>query len=592
MFLLLKLEDASYMALTPMLGVSSYSWLKPHEGKLLLCIGTLGTAPVKGDMPRFAWARSKDPYAACQTAFKKALEDPGATAQIRSEKEYPEIFEYLGWCSWEEYKCKISSDMLIESVRQIENSEVPIRYIIMDAGHQHYTAHQALFGVLKSFKADPVSFPDGYGPLLDMRKDDKVKWMGVWLGHLAGSCGVSIENELGDLNASLMQVGNRLLPKDDAASADRFYDAFIREAAAGFDFAKVDFQSRALGYYSGADNPLKGVENNARAIANPIQAAANTSRALEQACDRHLNGLINCNGHNTPSVLNWRYSSVSRCSEDYSKGNLGAARRHIYHSYAAMPWLGQIAWGDHDMFHSNDTLAARMMAISKSMSGAPVYLSDDPAEFDPEHVWPMCYRDGELLRPLAPAAPLPECLFTDATKDGRAYKVIAPLPNQSAAIVAYNLLDDREGVVAGSITADDYTHASAMLQPYPGKWSVPAEGLVVYDWYDNKAERIESGRSFEIKGFGDRLYLLTPIKDGWSIIGRTDKFLAPAAFEILESDGTGMTLRLKEAGPLTIWSEKGCPTAVGIEFKQIADNLYQADIAPGSGDKIIKLTST
>lgn len=590
MFLLLKLESGDYLAILPLVGASSYTWFAAKDGDLVLCLGNLGQDPIEDDAPRFSWARSECPYTACRHAFEEAISLDTMTARMRSEKEYPEAFKYIGWCSWEEYKCAIDSDMLVETVRKIEESGVPIRYIIMDAGHQHYTAHQALFGVLVSFNADPKSFPNGYEPLLNMRKEDKVRWMGVWIGHLAGSCAVAIENELGDLNETLKRVGNRLMPRDNAELAYRFYDEFIRQATAGFDFTKVDFQSRALGYYTGANNPLVGVEDNSGAIGNPLRAAANTTRGLERATHKHLNGLINCNGHNAPTVLNWRYSAVSRCSEDYAKGNRGAARRHIYHSYASIPWIGQLVWGDHDMFHSNDPLAARMMAVSKSMSGAPIYLSDNPGEFEPENIWPMCYQDGRILRPLAPAAPLEESLFIHANRDGKAYRAIAPLSNSSAAIVVYNLLDNPEGVVEGSISAADYVQAPVMIQPYEGRWDIPEEGLVLFDWYNQTGGRLDDDHHFNISGFGDKLYLLTPIENGWSVIGRSDKFLSPVACSVVDSSPNRLIVELEEAGPLTVWSASGTPKAEGLQFENIGQGLYRADMPVVAESRRVEIT--
>lgn len=54
------------------------------------------------------------------------------------------------------------------------------------------------------------------------------------------------------------------------------------------------------------------------------------------------------------------------------------------------------------MFHSTDPSSARLMAISKAVSGGPVYLSDPADKLNPEHIMPLVWSDGLLLRPLAP----------------------------------------------------------------------------------------------------------------------------------------------------------------------------------------------
>ena len=59
--------------------------------------------------------------------------------------------------------------------------------------------------------------------------------------------------------------------------------------------------------------------------------------------------------------------------------------------------------------------------------------------FRQDLILPLCYKDGRILRPLAPAAPLPESLFIEPAKDP--YRVVAPLANESAAVVVYNLTE-------------------------------------------------------------------------------------------------------------------------------------------------------
>jgi hypothetical protein len=115
-------------------------------------------------------------------------------------------------------------------------------------------------------------------------------------------------------------------------------------------------------------------------------------------------------------------------------------------------------WGDHDMFHSNDPVSGKVMAISKAVSGGPVYLSDNPKDFVAHNVRPLCDEDGRLLRPLAPACATPESLFIDPFAEAKAFRAIAPLPGGAAALVAYNLTEPSRPVTAWVEPAD---HASA-----------------------------------------------------------------------------------------------------------------------------------
>jgi hypothetical protein len=166
-------------------------------------------------------------------------------------------------------------------------------------------------------------------------------------------------------------------------------------------------------------------------------------------------------------------------------------------------------------------------------------------------------------------------------RERTAYRVIAPLRQGAAAVVAYNLYDPSEESIAAAVTAEDYVHAGGMMQPYPGRWKVPDEGLVVYDWYAGKTARLGKSYAFELKGFSDRLLHLCPIQKGWAVIGRTDKYLSPAAVEILSVTESELRLRMNESGPLGIWTATGAPSAKGLSFENKRNGLWIADVQPG-----------
>jgi hypothetical protein len=243
-----------------------------------------------------------------------------------------------------------------------------------------------------------------------------------------------------------------------------------------------------------------------------------------------------------------------------------------------MPWLGQIAWGDHDMFHSSDKAAGRMMAVSKAISGGPVYLSDRYAQLVSENILPLCYSDGYLLRPLAPASPLPEDLFR-SMDEPRLYRAMAPLRNKTAVFEIYNFQADPQSEpveLTTTITPADYQSVSGMIQPYPGKWDLPSEGLVVYDYYKRTAAKFNQSYDVAIKGFGDCLLQVSPVLYGWSVIGRVDKYLPAAAVDVVSCNDQQLTLHFREAGPFSVWLDAGKPKVDGLEFVDKGNGLYEA----------------
>jgi len=586
-FSILELKTGDYLAVLPLCGEQAYAWFAPENGVLKLRLGTRGNAAVKGNLPVVSWARADSPYLAANKAWKQATETEQIRGwmKMRGQKSYPEIFKYLGWCSWEAFHKKISSDKLVSAFKMLEANELPVRYILVDNGH---------------FSPDtlmpkPDTFPHGYKPLTVLRNEQSIKWVGMWHALLGNPNAMSPGNPPVIAGAMMQLHNGRCVPKPDAQSIETFMRYLVsRSKRDGIDFVKVDFCGTLLSFYAGTEKAKVTAlfpESAENAIGNPSAAATLFSRIYQQVIEEEFDGLLNCNWHVPHFIFNSLNNVLGRCGPDY-KRNVKRARECVFISFSTIPWLGQVYWGDHDMFDSSDTLAARMMAISKALSGGPAYLSDEPADLVPEEVWPLCYLDGLLLRPLAPGAPVPEDIFMNED-DEQLYRVMAPLPNKAAAFACYNLQGDGkkpEPVIRTKITAEHYRAASSMIQPWTGEWDVPPEGLLVYDHQTKTARRLPGdGYPVELAGFGEYLLQFSPIQNGWSVIGRTDKYLSAAAVKILECGKKKLRVKLHESGPLAIWTENGKPTAKGIQFIDRGNGLFIADLPVRAESLIITI---
>ncbi|MBK1875989.1 Sip1-related alpha-galactosidase [Pelagicoccus mobilis] len=575
-FSILELKDGDYLALLPLCGEQAYAWFAPEGGELKLKLGTKGTAAVDGDLPLVAWARANSPYEAANKVWIQASNAPQIKGymKMREQKDYPEVFNYLGWCSWEEFKKNISSDLLVGAFKTLEENELPVRYMLVDDGHFS----------LESLMPKKETFPSGYKPLTDLRNEDGIRWVGMWHALLGDAKGMGA-GDPPELAEAMMEMNNgRWIPKPDEASIRAFMNYLLRQSRADdIDFVKVDFCGTLLPYAGGvsvekvaSDYP----DTNEDAIGNPSAMATLFSRIYQETVEDQFDGLLNCNWHVPHFIFNSGECVVGRSGPDY-KLTVDRARRSIFNNFSSIPWLGQVSWGDHDMFHSTDKLAVRMMAISKALSGGPTYLSDDPEHIVPEEVWPLCYLDGKLPRPLAPGAPLPDDIFMNQD-DQRLFRTMAPLPNDSVAVACFNLLGDGKvasPVLGTRITAEHYSAASGMIQPYGGDWDVPKEGLLVYDFQSGKADRLsEEGYPVELAGFGEYLIQLSPIEKGWSVIGRTDKYLAAATVEVSKRSSKRITVTLPESGPFSIWLETGVPFAKGVTFLDKGNGLFVAGL--------------
>ncbi|MFP4381556.1 MAG: Sip1-related alpha-galactosidase [Candidatus Sumerlaeia bacterium] len=551
--MLLRLTSGDYLAILPIAGPRTLAWFESDGTAGHIACGNLGTGSVDGEIPLAAWSIQPDPYAALRNVWQAARHHPlvEGRLRLRDEKAYPEIFNWLGWCSWEEYRVDISESVILDAIAKLKASPLPVRWALVDDGYLDMTPNRQL----KSFGTDKQKFPNGWKPVTS-QKDGKLRWMGLWRnfnGHFQGASPDHTMDHLRDLmqvvecpvlvqNPDKPDDARLVLPKNDRHAAMEFYRTMMRDnCEGGFDFVKVDNQARNLRFYKGTEQA--------------VEASANCSQALEMNAAYYQNGLINCMAHNALCTFNTTLSAVTRCSEDYAKNSLPKARRHLYNSYVNMLWLGQIFWGDHDMFHSSDTVCGRMMAVSKALSGGPVYLSDAPDGLVEEFVRPLCDADGRIYRPLAPATVTADSIFIDPYSEAAAVKAVAPLTNHAAAIAVYNLTEP-EKPVGASISQADYIQAAVLMQRDQAEWDCEYEGLLLYDWYEETTQELDSPCELELAGFGDRYFLICPIIQGVALIGRTDKYLSPATVEVVDRQADRLLVRSAEDCSVTCWTSK------------------------------------
>ncbi|MCC8149138.1 Sip1-related alpha-galactosidase [Akkermansia sp.] len=566
MFALFHLKDGRFMAVLPVASPDSLAWLKlDGDGSILLESGTLGAPSTKPQPVLAVTAVDKNIYRACSGVWGKALSLPFIKGRTfsREKKAYPEPFKYLGWCSWEQYKKNISSKLLEQTAQKLEESSVPVRWMLVDDGFQTQENLQLI-----SFQPRKDQFPQGWAPLMK-HKSSKLKWMGLWHCYYGLWKGIHPRHRLDAQTARGLVTTSKgkILPGDGPGGAGAFYTPFLQSVKnAGFDFVKIDVQAEYLKHADGLDNPVR---HNTKC-----------SEALEQACRQTGLSMINCMAQGTVNIQNTRYSAATRCSIDYKLGDEAMGKSHILQSYANTLWLGQTAWPDHDMFHSTDPASARLMAVSKAVSGGPVYLSDPADKLNPEHIMPLVWSDGLLLRPLAPAVPLPDSVFLDALNENRLYRVIAPLPNQSAAVVLYNLRHPSPAEpVRGKISLPDYKNAAALLNGRAAEAyaSLPAEGIAAYSAEGGRAlTPAEPDLDVELAGFKDRLFIMAPIVRGWAVIGRGDKFLSTCALAAAPEYGAdSLRFRVKESGPVIVWRGKGVVKAGNTPVKNLGNGFYE-----------------
>lgn len=598
MFAMTRLADGRFLALLPLVTHDFMAWMRGDEEGLLVEVDHWGTEGFEAAAaPLLAWAVARHPYDAVDRVWNEAASVPEVAPHLglRREKTYPEVFEYLGWCSWEEFHWEINEDLLVRTLRELAASGVRVRWVMVDDGHLDETGgfppgtqppvnDEAEIPAgesqrrLHSLGVYRPHFPHGWQPVVQAARDCGFRWLGVWLNFNGYWGGIAATNQLGGLNDALMEVSpGTLQPRPGIEHARKFYDALVAaQQAAGFDFLKVDNQAKNLTFYGGR-------------VPHAVPASSGNHQALEEAAAARMQAMINCMAHNNLCHFHTRHSAVTRCSEDYKLGDLWRAKHHLNNSFANMLWMRGTVWGDHDMFHSNDPVAGGMMARSKAVSGGPIYLSDAPNKINRDLVARLCLSDGRILRAAEPALPAPESIFIDSYDSDHAFRVLAPIHREAAVVVAYNLTSPEIGV-CGEIACRDFDDAMRLL---PGGAACGGQ-VAAFRWNTREARLLMADNSwpFDISSFGDEMFWLARVQHGWAVFGRADKFLGPAAVETLEATPERLVVRLIEQGPFLFWANRGRPRAKDWpETRSLGRGLWLLESHVATGECEIVITA-
>lgn len=483
------------------------------------------------DQLSFVCGEGDDPYVLIRDCAAYALKLLGRGAVLREKRRYPEMLEYLGWCSWDAMEIRVSEAGLIEKCEEFKSKNIPVRWAIIDDMWAEcdrlrdipddLNRETGMFSVmhssrLRSFEGDPGRFPDGIAHCIGRMKNEYGMKIGMWHPYNGYWAGIDPESELGKKYSDRLadiefikgdgSVDYRRYPKPDAESLFSFYNEWHRFLrSCGADFVKVDNQSNSAIY---AKNNLVTAAEAARVMHN----------ALEASVGANFDGtLINCGGMANENVYNSLQSAVSRCSGDFQPENREWFIKHLKNCAYNSVLHGMFMWSDWDMWWTDDGQAGKN-SVLRAISGGPIYVSDKIGRSCREHLMPLCYSDGRILRCENPALPTVDCLIADPGTSCKPMKVFNTY-SEGGVVAAYNL-DAGGKAVHGTVSAADI---GAEYDEY-----------VIYEHFSGQVNVLHGGEVLDInlKDHDDfRLYTIVPVKNGIAMLGLTDKFNSPLAVE-------------------------------------------------------------
>ncbi len=503
------------------------------------------------------YGEDDEPYSLMHDVAETALGLLNNGTVLREKRRYPEIFEYLGWCSWDALEIRISTAGLLEKCEEIKSKNVPIRWAILDDMWAEcdklreipddLNRETGMFKVMhsskiRSFEADPTRFPTGLRDCIRQMKEYGLK-IGMWHPTSGYWAGIDPESELAKQYGHLLVEceNGRLMPSPTLDKAFMFYSAFhdfLKEC--GTDFVKIDNQ----GF----------IKDNYKNIAPIGRAARNIQHALAASVGGHFdNDIIECMCMATENMFNRPTGAVARCSGDFQPENREWFIRHILACSYNSLIQGMFYWGDWDMWWTDDEQATKN-SVLRAISGGPIYVSDKIGRTNPEILAPLCYADGRILRCDAPARPTLDCLVSDPETNGKIFKLMNVYPN--GGVVAVFNLGRGANAVSGTISAVDAGCCG---------------DVVLYEHFSGEVTVLRDGQSLDVtlSDHDDfRLYTVVPIRGGVAMVGLVDKFNSPLAVRKV-FDGV---YDLREGGRLGVVCVDGREVEVLTEDGRFASN--------------------
>ena len=512
------------------------------------------------DQLSFVYGEGDDPHALMRKCASVAAKLLGNGLRMREERELPEVFDYLGWCSWDALQIRVSHKGLLDKAAEFIEKGVPIRFAIIDDMWADCPALNSIpedipFGrmvqqmhgtKIRSFEGDKIRFPQGMKAAIEDLKAAGIRDVGIWFPTTGYWFGWEEDGEAAEMRELLdYSSSGRLTVKPNKAEATAYFERLCGKVKGwGADFVKIDNQAFHRKNYQGK----AALGSSARVVNSAIDAAVN----------KNFGGaIINCMGMTGECMFNRPTSAVCRCSDDFIPENRAWFAKNVLECAYNGTLQGQYYVNDWDMWWTRDDQALKN-SICRAISGGPIYVSDKIGMTDPEIVKPLVLSDGRILRPDESAVPSADCLTDDPTKSGRIFKIRNRV-GSGGVVAAFNI-DAENRAVKGSISPEDA--------------GLDGDCYAYYEYFSGECGILAKGESIEITledNDSVRLYSHVPyLADRISVMGRADKFIGVKAVDGVDSH----SFSLLEGGDVIVISEKALIfTANGKEIAYKRDGI-------------------
>ncbi len=505
-----------------------------------------------------------DPYIAYKRAMRYALEILDTTNRLVDARRYPEVLNYLGFCTWNAFYSDVNSDGVIEKADEFLQKELPVKWMLIDHGWSRQEDE-----MLCGFDEDKIKFPGGLKSLKKELQKRGVDYLGVWQGFGGHWGTIKCDSDVYNLMRENLLTTNtgHIIPYPSKEKCFAFWNAWHRYLRQqGIDFIKVDIQSSLIVFTKGQLSIGK--------------AARESHLGLEASAGVNFDGaLINCMGMAMEQVFNRPISAVCRNSNDFFPKKENSFKTHVYENAYNSLYHSHVSIGDFDMWWTEHP-DAQNNAYLRAISGGPLYISDRVGETDVKKIWPLILSDGYVLRCENQGTVTRDQIYCDPSKENRAVK-LWNIKGETGYVGMFNCCEN-------SITA------TAVI----GAADVPeikdAERYLVYLQEKDDFVILNRGETLEltVAANSSELASITPITQGVAFLGNIDKYISSAVVESSIKGEKSMLYIIKEGGNIVFYSEKAVKRVVinGNEtIFESNNNIYSVDCSHTQDRSIIEI---
>nr|MDO8110149.1 Sip1-related alpha-galactosidase [Candidatus Sigynarchaeota archaeon] len=357
-----------------------------------------------------------DPIALSEDVFRDYVCLVNRPQSLRTAKPFPEMFEYVGFCTWNTFYRNQSLGNMERLAA--ENFTLPkgtdrFKYIIIDDGWQPTNEMDIREDFTKPvLPGEPLyltsqdtnyKFPGGLAPVAALLKERHgFRWFGVWHTINGYWDGVHPGSPLAK-KYRCVRVGTKNTIDPFAPTGFQFWlDYYGKLRRAGVELVKIDNSSAIANLFEGV---YAFDDAAAQVIATEHGAAA-------------ANGItvLNCLGPAQDAKTHWGHANASRVTNDFSPASFQNSKKQVHQFATQALQMAPFCWPDADMFFSK-AMVNELLIYLHMVSGGPVYFADEVGRTDHAVICSISFPDGRLPRLARPGYPTADVVFEDFETD-------------------------------------------------------------------------------------------------------------------------------------------------------------------------------